>query len=97
MKKITLKFAEPKSQDYAPETARDDLTKEEVIQLAMDAFDWKELKCIAWYKLEIKGLAGNSPKELVQRGQTSKIVELLKREKSLRLNFEKNQAASQRD
>jgi hypothetical protein len=56
------------------ETDRDDLTKEEVIQLAMQCFNWKEAKCISWYKLQNPLLGGNSPMELVQREQTSKIL-----------------------
>ncbi|MBC7396671.1 MAG: hypothetical protein H7333_04435 [Bdellovibrionales bacterium] len=62
-----------------PIEERDDMTKEEVIQLAMDCFLWKELKCLSWYKLQNPSLSGNSPKELVQRGQTSKLVVFLKK------------------
>ena len=61
-----------------PSDDRDDLTKEEVIRLAMDSFQWKELKCLSWYKIQNRFLGGNSPKELVQRKQTSKIIAFLK-------------------
>ena len=61
-----------------PSDDRDDLTKEEVIQLAINSFQWKELKCLSWYKIQNRFLGGNSPKELVQRQQTSKIVAFLK-------------------
>ncbi len=75
---MKLKFAEPKAEQYEqPVKARDDLTKEEVVALAMECFQWKELKCLSWYKLQIAALGGNSPKELVQRKQTSKIVAFL--------------------
>lgn len=59
--------------------ARDDLTKAEVIALAMQSFRWKEAKCLSWYKLQNVHLGGNSPMELVQRQQTSLIVEFLRR------------------
>ena len=59
--------------------ARDDLNKAEVIRLAMDSFLWKESKCLSWYKLQNSYLGGNSPMELVQRQQTSKIVVFLKK------------------
>ncbi len=68
-----------------PIEERDDLTKEEVIQLAMDCFQWKELKCLSWYKIQNRFLGGNSPKELVQRGQTAKIVVFLKQKAQDRL------------
>jgi hypothetical protein len=56
---------------------RDDLTKDEVVALAMAKLQWKETKVLSWYKLQIPGLGGNSPKELVQRRETSKIVAFL--------------------
>jgi hypothetical protein len=64
-----------KTEDPAP--CRDDHTKDEIITLAMNAFQWKELKCLSWYKLQTPHLGGNSPMELVQRRQTSKIIEYL--------------------
>lgn len=77
---MKLKFAEPRSQPPSTsEVDRDDLTKEEVIALAMEAFQWKELKCLSWYKLQNPHLGGNSPMELVQRKQTSKIVAFLRK------------------
>ena len=65
------------NEDHKPGSFREDLTREEVIQLAMTAYGWTERKCSDWYKLEVKGLNGNSPKELVERKQTGKIVEFL--------------------
>ena len=77
---MKLKFAEPNAQNYEPEAAeREDLSKEEVIQLAMESYQWKELKCLSWYKLQNPHLGGNSPMELVQRKQTAKIVSFLKK------------------
>ena len=58
----------------------DELTRDQVIRLAMQTFGWTERKCTDWFKLEIKGLNYNSPMELVNRKETGKIVELLNRE-----------------
>jgi hypothetical protein len=69
---------------FSGSEVRDDLTKDEVIRLAMHAFQWKELKCLSWYKLQTPHLGGNSPMELVQRKQTSKIVAYLKKKESER-------------
>ena len=63
---------------------RDNLTKDEVIRLAMQTFGWKEAKCLSWYKLQNKLLGGNSPFELVQRQQTSKIVAMLRQKQDLK-------------
>ncbi|MBS1958289.1 MAG: hypothetical protein JST80_02335 [Bdellovibrionales bacterium] len=68
---------------------RDDLTKNEVIALAMSSFKWKEAKCLSWYKLQNVHLGGNSPMELVQRGQTGLIVEFLRRKRDEMERFEK--------
>ena len=72
---MKLKFAEPDSKKYDEATPeREDLSKAEILKLAMDAYAWKESKCVSWYKLQIPQLGGNSPMELVQRGQTGKLV-----------------------
>lgn len=76
---MKLKFAEPNPEKYETQTDRDDLTKEEVVKLAMDSYQWKEAKCLSWYKLQNKYLGGNSPMELVQRKQTAKIVDFLRK------------------
>ena len=60
-----------------PEDRLNQLNKDEVIEMAMHAFQWKELKCLSWYKLQTPHLGGNSPMELVQRGATARIVEYL--------------------
>ena len=80
---LKLKFAVPKPEQYdenAPE--RENHSKEEIVELAMDAFQWKEAKVLSWYKLQIPQLSGNSPKELVQREQTSTLVTFLKKKKA---------------
>ena len=71
---------------------RDDLTKDEVIRLAMRSFGWKELKCLSWYKLQNPNLGGNSPMELVQRGQTGKLVEFLERKAAEKERREEGEA-----
>jgi hypothetical protein len=77
---MKLKFAEPDSTKYdEPISDREDLSREEVIRLAMDTYAWKESKCVSWYKLQIPQLGGNSPMELVQRGQTGKLVSFLRK------------------
>lgn len=60
------------------------MTKEEVVRLAMDAFGWKEAKCISWYKLENKLLGGNSPFELVNRGEADRVIAFLKSKRAER-------------
>jgi hypothetical protein len=66
-----------------------DLTKEEVIQLAMDKMQWKRAKVLSWYKLENPHLKGARPEELVDRGDTDRIIELLDRRERER-NKKKN-------
>jgi hypothetical protein len=65
------------------------LTKEEVIQLAMDKMQWKRAKVLSWYKLENPHLNGARPEELVDRGDTDRIIELLDRRERER-NKKKN-------
>jgi hypothetical protein len=80
---MKIKFAEPKSEHYDEDAqARDNHSKEEIIEIAMDAYQWKEAKVLSWYKLQIPQLGGNSPKELVQRGQTSTLITFLKKKKA---------------
>ena len=68
---------------------RDDLNKNEVIKLAMEAFQWKEAKVISWYKLQNPHLGGNSPMELVQRKQTLKLIDFLKQKTLDRIQIKK--------
>lgn len=72
------------------------MTKEEIVRLAMDAFGWKEAKCLSWYKLENKFLGGNSPFELVQRGEEDKVVAFLKSKRRER-DPEEIQGANKKD
>lgn len=53
------------------------ITKEEVIALAMEVMDWKLSRAISWYKTENRWFKGNSPKELVQRGEGQTLIDFL--------------------
>jgi hypothetical protein len=53
------------------------MTKEQIIEMAMDCLGWKEAKCVSWYTQENRWLGGNSPRELMQRGETEKVVKFL--------------------
>lgn len=55
------------------------LSQEEIIAMAMEAFEWPYKKIMSWYRLENKSLNDARPCELVERGNTDPIVELLKR------------------
>jgi hypothetical protein len=80
---MKIKFADPNPEDYSEDRAeRDNHSKDEIIEIAMDAYQWKEAKVLSWYKLQIPQLGGNSPKELVQRGETSTLVIFLKKKKA---------------
>jgi len=60
------------------------MKKEEIISLAMERLGWNEKKVRSWYKKENNWLKGNSPKELVERGEFDKVVDfLMSRQKDL--------------
>jgi hypothetical protein len=60
------------------------MNKEEIISLAMERLGWTERKVRSWYKKENNWLKGNSPKELVERGESEIVVEfLMSRQKDL--------------
>jgi len=67
----------------------DGLTKEEVIQMAMEKLKWKRPKVLSWYELENAALKHARPSELVDRGDTDRIVELLERREQERLKNER--------
>jgi hypothetical protein len=58
------------------------LSQEEIISMAMDAFGWPYKKILSWYNKENANLNKARPSELVERGNTDPIVELLKRRSS---------------
>lgn len=63
------------------------LSQEEILAMAQDAFGWPYKKILSWYQLENKSLNNARPCELVERGNTDPIVELLeRRSKELRNN-----------
>lgn len=58
------------------------MTMNEVINLAMKKFNWTREKVLSWYEKENPSLKKARPRELVERGQTNKIVELLDKRES---------------
>lgn len=60
----------------------DGLNMEQIITLAMSKLGWSRAKCLSWYEKENASLKHARPRELMERGQTNLIEELLdKREK----------------
>ena len=53
------------------------LSQEQVIQMAIKAFEWPYKKIMSWYVKENAGLNHARPSELVERGNTDPIVKLL--------------------
>ena len=63
------------------------LSQEEILAMAQDAFGWPYKKILSWYMKENASLNKARPCELVERGNTDPIVELLERRaKELRNN-----------
>jgi hypothetical protein len=67
----------------------DGLTMDQVIEMAIDAFGWPRKKVLSWYELENPALRKSRPSELVDRGDTDKIIEFLERRKRERINNQK--------
>jgi hypothetical protein len=60
----------------------DGLTHQQVVELAMEKLQWSKAKVLSWMEKENASLNKARPRELVDRGQTELIEELLdKREK----------------
>jgi hypothetical protein len=60
----------------------DGLTMEQVITMAMEKLQWSRKKVMSWYELENASLKHARPCELVDRGDTDRIIDLLnKRER----------------
>ncbi len=59
---------------------------EQVITLAMEKLAWPRKKVLSWYELENAALKKARPSELVDRGDTDRIVELLDRRERERKN-----------
>ena len=57
----------------------DGLTENQVIELAMKKLKWTREKVVSWYNKENAALKKARPRELVERGDTDRIVELLDR------------------
>lgn len=52
---------------------------EEIIELAMEKLQWKRPKVLSWYKLENPHLGGARPEELVNRGESDRVIAFLDR------------------
>lgn len=52
---------------------------EEIIELAMEKLQWKRPKVLSWYKLENPHLGGARPEELVNRGESDRVIAFLVR------------------
>jgi hypothetical protein len=63
----------------------DGLTEAQVIELAMTKLLWSRQKVISWYNKENPSLKKARPRELVERGDTDKIVEFLNKREADRL------------
>jgi hypothetical protein len=57
--------------------SEDGLTESQVIELAMEKFQWPRAKVVSWYNKENPSLRKARPRELVERGDTDRIIELL--------------------
>ena len=55
----------------------DGLTRAQVIELAIKAFDWPRAKVLSWYEKENPRLKKARPSELVDRGQSEIVEEFL--------------------
>ena len=66
--------------------SEDGLTREQVIEMAILKLDWTRKKVLSWYELENAALKHSRPSELVDRGDTDRIVELLDRRERERKN-----------
>jgi hypothetical protein len=54
-------------------------THQEIISLAMEKLNWKRPKVLSWYKLENPHLGGARPEELVNRGESDRVIDFLNR------------------
>ena len=72
--------------------SEDGLTREEVLQMAMDKLQWSYDKVKSWYRKENAALNGSRPEELVDRGDTDRIVALLEKRESDRLKEQFNRS-----
>lgn len=66
-------------------------THKEMIALAMEKLNWKLPKVMSWYKLENPHLGGARPEELVNRGESARVVDFLERRERERLGNKPSQ------
>jgi hypothetical protein len=63
-------------------------TRQDVIDIAMKKLNWKKPKVLSWYKLENHHLGGASPEELVNRGESARVIAFLERRERERSRYE---------
>jgi hypothetical protein len=72
----------PKRRCRNPHEGQGNLSLEEIIKMAIEKLGWDRKKAMSWVEKENPALKHARPRELVDRGQTDKVVELLnKRER----------------
>ena len=67
----------------------DGLTGEQVVKMAMEKLGWSYKKCMSWYEKENASLKHARPRELVERGDTDRIVDLLNKREADRKKEDK--------
>lgn len=65
------------------------MTYEEVVVLAMEKLKWDRKKVLSWMEKENASLRHSRPRELVERGETNRIVELLDKREADRIKEDK--------
>ncbi len=67
----------------------DGLNMEEIITLAMNKLQWSREKCLSWYEKENASLNKSRPRELMERGDTDRIITLLNKREADRIKEQK--------
>jgi hypothetical protein len=60
-----------------PHQGRGNLSFQEIVELAIEKLKWPRAKVLSWMEKENASLKHARPRELVDRGETDRIVELL--------------------
>jgi hypothetical protein len=75
----------PKRKCRNPHVGQGNLSLEEIVVMAMEKLQWNRKKVLSWVEKENPSLKHARPRELVERGQTDRIVELLEKRETDRL------------
>ena len=73
----------------------DGLTRDQVIQMAIEKLEWPRAKVLSWYEKENASLKKARPRELVERGDTDRIVDLLNKREYDRKSEQRNKEERQ--